>query len=65
MEAHELEQLKRSIAMAPGTTAGPLTKEAAWELIEEVSSSRDRTDRYRRAVAQLRRVLDALEAGES
>lgn len=61
MEEHELERIRRSVAMLPpGHSAGALTKETAEELIEEVSHARAETARYRRAVAQLRSVLDAL-----
>jgi hypothetical protein len=62
MESHELERLRRSIVMLPpGHSAGALTREAALELIEEVTDAREETVRYRRAVEQLREVLDALQ----
>jgi hypothetical protein len=48
---------------APGSSAGPLTKEAALELVDEVMSSRYETARYWRAVADLRRVLDVWTGG--
>jgi hypothetical protein len=61
MEAHELERLRRSIAMLPpGHSAGALTREAAMNLVEEVANARSETSRYRRAVAELRKVLEAL-----
>jgi hypothetical protein len=64
MEPWEVEQLRRSIAMLPpGHSAGALTKEAAMALIHEVLTSRRETKRYRKAVAQLRDVLTALESG--
>ena len=64
MEPWEIEQLRRSIAMLPpGHSAGALTKEAAMALIHEVLTSQQETERYRRAVAQLRDVLTALESG--
>jgi hypothetical protein len=62
MEAHELERLRRSIAMLPpGHSAGALTREAAMNLVEEVANARSETARYRRAVAELRQVLKALD----
>jgi hypothetical protein len=63
VEAWEIEQLRRSIAMlSPGHSAGALTKEAAMALVHEVLTSRRET-RYRQPVAELRRVLEALDAG--
>jgi hypothetical protein len=62
MEAHELERLRRSIAMLPpGHSAGALTPETAMSLVEEVASAHSETARYRQAVAELREVLKALE----
>jgi len=64
VDPHQLEQLRRSIVMLPpGHSAGALTRESALELIEEVMASRRETGRYRRAVRQLREVLDALNSG--
>jgi hypothetical protein len=61
VEPHEIEQLRRSIFMLPeGHSAGALTKQAALDLLEEVAASREETVRYRRAVQQLRQVLDAI-----
>ncbi|HUJ66326.1 MAG TPA: hypothetical protein VLX59_12360 [Acidimicrobiales bacterium] len=63
MDPHELERIRRSVAMLPpGHSAGALTREAAMALIEEVASARSQTARYRQAVAELRRVLTALDA---
>jgi hypothetical protein len=63
VDPHELERLRRSIAMLPpGHSAGALTREAAMALIEEVASARSQTARYRQAVAELRRVLTELDA---
>jgi hypothetical protein len=60
----EIEQVRRSIAMLPpGHSAGALTKETAMALVHEVLNSRRETDRYRLAVVELRRVLEALDAG--
>ena len=62
VEPHELERLRRSIAMLPpGHSAGALTRETAMDLIHEVTTARADTARYRLAVAELRRVLEALE----
>jgi hypothetical protein len=61
VEAHDLDRLRRSIATLQGSSAGPLTKEAALTLVDEVMSSRRQTARYRQAIAQLHRVLDALD----
>jgi hypothetical protein len=62
VEAWEIEQLRRSIAMLPpGHSAGALTKEAAMALIREVLNGRRETQRYKEAVAQVRRVLAALD----
>jgi hypothetical protein len=63
VEAHELERLHRSIAALQGSSAGPLTKEAALKPVDEVMSSRRETARYREAVAQLRLFLEALDRG--
>ena len=61
MESWEIEQLRRSIVMAPGGTVGPLTKDAARELVEELVTSKKETARYRQIVAELRRVLESLD----
>jgi hypothetical protein len=61
VDRHDLERLRRSIVMLPpGHSAGALTREAALDLIEEITTSREETDRYRVAIEQLRGVLDAL-----
>jgi hypothetical protein len=44
-----------------GHSAGALTKEAARALVDEVASAREETARYRSAVAELRKVLEALD----
>jgi hypothetical protein len=51
VEAHDLERLRRSIAVLQGSSAGPLTKEAALNLVDEVMASHRETARYREAVA--------------
>ena len=62
VEAHEIERLRRSIAMLPpGHSAGALTKEMAFSLIEEVLNSRSESDRNREAIEQLRQVLAYLD----
>jgi hypothetical protein len=59
----EIERLRRSIAMLPPghSSAGPLTKEAARALIDELLEAREETARYREIVAQLRQLLDTLD----
>lgn len=65
MDAHDLERLRRSVAMLPPDhSAGALTKEAAEALLDEVLSLRAETVRYREVVAQLRLLLDALAEPE-
>jgi hypothetical protein len=49
--------------LPPGHSAGALTKAAAMTLVQEVLNSRRETERYRQAVEELRRVLEALDAG--
>jgi hypothetical protein len=62
VDSHELERIRRSIAMLPpGHSAGALTREAAMALIEDLSRLDQLTARYREAITELRRVLDALE----
>jgi hypothetical protein len=43
--AQDLERLRRSIAALQGSSAGPLTKEAALKLVDEVMNSRRETAR--------------------
>jgi hypothetical protein len=63
VDPHDLERLRRSIVtLPPGHTAGALTREAALELIEEVTEAHGETARLRYALRQLRDVLDALDA---
>jgi hypothetical protein len=50
VETHELERLRRSIAAWQESSAGPLTKEAALRLVDEMTASRRETARYRDAV---------------
>lgn len=61
VEPWEIENLRRSIVMTSGSTVGPLTKDAALALIEEVQTSRQETARYRQVVAQLRGLLDTID----
>jgi hypothetical protein len=63
VEAHELERRRRSIAALQGSSAGPLTKEAALKLVDEVMSSRHETAPYREAMAELRRSWTLWTAG--
>jgi hypothetical protein len=65
VEAHELERFRRSIAALRGSSGGPLTREAALRLVDEVMTSRRESARYRDAVEQLRRVLRALDDSPS
>lgn len=60
MESWQIEQLRRSVVMVESDTVGPLTKQAALDLIEELSHCRQETDRYREVVAEVRRLLDSL-----
>ena len=63
VESWELEQLRRSVAMLPeGHSAGAVSKEQARQLLDELMTAKDETTRYRQAVAELRRILDALSA---
>jgi hypothetical protein len=63
VESWELEQLRRSVAMLPeGHSAGAVSKEQARQLLDELMTAKDETTRYRHAVAELRRILDALSA---
>lgn len=48
--------------MPPGRSAGALTREAALRLVDEVLAARNETTRYRTVIAQLKQVLEALEA---
>jgi hypothetical protein len=58
----ELERLRRSIVMlSPGQMVSGVKREDALDIIRELQDSRSETKRYREAVAQLRRVLQALE----
>jgi hypothetical protein len=60
VDPHDLERLRRSIVMiSPGHSAGALTREAAFELIEEVAHARHETARSRHAVTQLRGLVDS------
>jgi hypothetical protein len=62
VEPHEIEQLRLSIVMLPpGHSGGALTRQAALDLLDEVAASHEETVRYKQAVAELRRVIDALE----
>lgn len=62
VEAWQIENLRRSLAVTPpGTSVGTLTREEAEALVEEVLASRSETARYREAVARLRTVFEELD----
>jgi hypothetical protein len=64
VEAWEIEQLRRSVAMLPeGHSAGAVSKEQARQLLEEITTARAETQRYRQAVSELRRILDEFRVG--
>jgi hypothetical protein len=54
VEAWEIEQLLRSIAILAPATRLALTKDAAMALVHGVLTCRRETERYRQAVAELR-----------
>jgi hypothetical protein len=65
VEAWELEHLRRSVAMLPeGHSAGAVSKAQARQLLDEVTTAKAETDRYRQAFAELRRILDDFEAAK-
>jgi hypothetical protein len=56
VEPHELERLRRSLAMlAPGVVASSLSREEAMALITELVCVQARLERMR---AELRRLID-------
>jgi hypothetical protein len=62
-EAHNLERLRRSVAMlAPGRPDG-LDRERAIQIISELQRLQCRDRRYRELVAQLRALLDQADRG--
>ena len=63
MDLCDIEQLRRSIAMLPEghSSVGPLTKDAARSLIDELLTARQESVRYREVVAQLRKLLNTLD----
>jgi hypothetical protein len=63
VDAHEIERLRRSIAMLPpGHSAGALTREAAMDMINDLARLDRLTARYRDTITQLRRLLEELES---
>ena len=65
MEPWEIDNLRRSNATLPlGRSAGALTPDAALSLVDEVLTSKQETGTLPTAVAELRRVLEALGAAE-
>jgi hypothetical protein len=64
MEPHDIDRLRRSVVMLPpGHSTGALTREQALHLIEEVERLDTLTARYREAIAQLRVLLNQIDAG--
>lgn len=62
MEPHDIERLRRSIAMLPpGHSAGALTRSEAESLIEELHRLDRLTTRYREVIDRLRHTLAELE----
>jgi hypothetical protein len=60
LEPHNLERLRRSIAMlTPGRPAG-LDRERAIQLLDELQRLQRSDRRYRQTVDQLRGILDGL-----
>jgi hypothetical protein len=58
----EIENLRRSVVMlSPGHSAGAVSRDHALRLFEEIAGLQQETARYRDAVAELRRVLVALD----
>lgn len=49
--------------LAPGHSAGALTKDHAVQLFREIERITEENDRYREAVAELRRILAVLDRG--
>ena len=62
VEPWEIEQLRRSVAMLPaGHSAGAVSREQALQLLDEIAGLQRQTRRYRDAVAELLKVLTALQ----
>jgi hypothetical protein len=60
VEAHELERLRRSLAMlAPGVAASSLSREEAMALITDLVVVQARLERLR---TELRRLVDEAES---
>jgi hypothetical protein len=58
VEDWELEQLRRAVAMlAPGHSAGALSKRDAERLIAEVGMTKDENARQRNTIAELQRTV--------
>jgi hypothetical protein len=63
MTPEDLERLRRSVVMVQSSTVGPMTKQAALELIEEAITTRAASDRYQAVVTKLKALLDEFNAG--
>ena len=61
MGSWEIEQLRRSVVMVQGGSVGPLTKQAALDLIAEFQRIDRLTARYREVIDLLRAALNGLE----
>ena len=62
MEAHDLDRLRRSIAMLPPDhVTGALTRRDALALVDELARLDRLTARYRDVIAELRSVLGRLD----
>jgi hypothetical protein len=61
MTPEDLERLRRSVVMVQSSTVGPMTKQAALELIQEAIATRAVSDRYQAVVNKLKTLLDELD----
>lgn len=66
VDPHELEILRRSVAMLPPghSSAGAIGRESAEKLLDEIDRIQSRNARYERLVGELRKILAAFEATE-
>lgn len=62
VDPHDIERLRRSVAMLPPDhTAGALTRSDAEALVEELGRLGRLTSRYREVIAELQRILDGMD----